>query len=159
MSILNNRHVVIALLVAPILALIAYFAVDKVVGEKPHAALAGADYRLIARSNCRYRSGRCDLVNGDFELSLRVVDEPKSGLSLELASAYPLTSALIGIAARQGGASEPIALTASSDASRWRLTLQSLPDSAGWLQLAARAGGSLYYAEVPVTFLLPDVGE
>ena len=41
---LTNKHVVIALIVAPILAVIAYFATDAAVGEKPHKAQAGKSY-------------------------------------------------------------------------------------------------------------------
>ena len=37
----KNKHVVVAMLVAPVLALIGYFSVDALVAEKPHAAQAG----------------------------------------------------------------------------------------------------------------------
>ncbi len=38
---LTNKHVVIAMLVAPVLAVIAYFAVDASVSEAPKAAQPG----------------------------------------------------------------------------------------------------------------------
>ena len=67
---LASLAIVIALLVAPVLALIAYFAVDAVVAEKPEKALAGSSYPLVAKSNCRYASGRCSLENGDVQLEI-----------------------------------------------------------------------------------------
>lgn len=54
---LTNKHVVIAMLVAPVLAVIAYFAVDASVSEPPKAAQPGQSYPLAVRSNCRYTSG------------------------------------------------------------------------------------------------------
>jgi NADH:ubiquinone oxidoreductase subunit 3 (subunit A) len=59
----KNWHVIIAMIVAPILAVLAWFAVDYFVAERPHAAKEGAAYSLIAKSNCRYDSGQCDLEN------------------------------------------------------------------------------------------------
>jgi len=67
----TNKHVIIAMLVAPVLAIMAWFAVDYFIGERPHAAKEGAAYTLIAKSNCRYDSGQCDLENSDFKLNLR----------------------------------------------------------------------------------------
>ncbi len=71
MNILANKHVVIAMLMAPVLALISYFAVDKLMADPPQAAVSGESYRLIEQSNCRYNSGQCALINGNFELRLK----------------------------------------------------------------------------------------
>ena len=67
----SNKHVLVAMLVAPVLAIMAWFAVDYFVAERPHAAEEGATYTLLAKSNCRYASGKCDLENADFELTIR----------------------------------------------------------------------------------------
>ena len=47
MSILKNKHMVIAMLMAPVLALISYYAVNALVSETPHAAEAGQSYLLV----------------------------------------------------------------------------------------------------------------
>ena len=49
----KNKHVVVAMLVAPILAILAWFAVDSMVAERAHSAKPGASYKLVAKSNCR----------------------------------------------------------------------------------------------------------
>jgi hypothetical protein len=69
-SILTNKHFVVALIVAPILAIISYFAVDKLVAPEPIAAQAGENFPLVARSNCRWESGKCTLANGDFKVHI-----------------------------------------------------------------------------------------
>ena len=70
----KNKHVIIALLVAPVLAIIAWFAVDRMVAEEPQAAQAGGAYELVAKPNCRYASGECELVNNEFRLELALAD-------------------------------------------------------------------------------------
>ena len=86
MSILTNRHFVIALIVAPILAIIAWFAVDKLVAPPPVAAQPGQSFKLIAKPNCRYDSGQCELVNGDVRVKL----EPTPEGQLKLLSNLPV---------------------------------------------------------------------
>lgn len=62
----KNKHFILALLIAPILSIIAYFGTDMALSEKPHAAKEGETYKLASKSNCRYTSGLCDMENGDF---------------------------------------------------------------------------------------------
>jgi len=69
---LTNKHLIIAMIVAPILAVIAYYGVDRVVSETPHKAVKGQSYPLAAKSNCRYKSGECTLKNGDISLTINV---------------------------------------------------------------------------------------
>ena len=66
----KNKHVIIALIVTPILAALAWIGVGQLMGEKPHAARPGQSYPLVEKSNCRYESGACDLENEDFLLRL-----------------------------------------------------------------------------------------
>ena len=57
-------------MMAPVLGIISYFAVNALVGEDPQAAEAGQSYKLVEKPNCRYASGLCGLKNVDFELTL-----------------------------------------------------------------------------------------
>ena len=50
------------MIVAALLAVITWFAVDRLVAERPHIAREGRAYPLIARSDCRYTSGQCSLA-------------------------------------------------------------------------------------------------
>ena len=68
----TNKHVVIAMIVAPVLAVLAWFATGQLSGEKPQPAEQGKSYPLVEKSNCRYPSGACDLENENFKLRLTV---------------------------------------------------------------------------------------
>ena len=92
----KNKHVLVAVLVAPVLAVVAWFSVDHFVSEKPHAARPGADYPLAARSNCRYESGACDLVNNDFKLRITAPEGNTQRLLLEVAAEFPLRATTVG---------------------------------------------------------------
>ena len=80
----------IALLVAPMLAIIAWFAVDYFVAERPQAASPGESYPLVARPNCRRLSDACELANADLTLTLVVTRASATGATVELTSVLPL---------------------------------------------------------------------
>jgi hypothetical protein len=149
----KNKHVVVAMLVAPILAVLAWFAVDQLVSEQARPAEPGATYTLVAKSNCRYASGRCDLENADFKLSLAATGS-EGAMTLELESAVPLTGAVAAI----GSTSEALAQVqplAATDGSRkaWQLGLGNQPAQGDTLRIAAVADGSTWFAEVPAVFI------
>ncbi|MCH1492111.1 MAG: hypothetical protein L7T24_06105, partial [Luminiphilus sp.] len=89
MSLLRNRHFITALLVAPLLAVLAWFAVGQWVEEpalQPIPAQSGNSYPMIERPGCRYAGGDCGLSNEDFKLALAVTPDGQ----LRLASAVAL---------------------------------------------------------------------
>jgi hypothetical protein len=150
----KNKHVLVAVLVAPVLAVVAWFAVDHVVSEKPHAARPGADYPMMARSNCRYESGACDLVNGEFKLRIRAPGGNAPQLALEISSEFPLNAATVGIATATGRESIPVAFAQTTDdPTRWSGRLEGPAAAESVLQLVVVAGESRYFAEVPTVFL------
>lgn len=139
------------MLVAPVLAIMAWFAVDHFVGEKPHAARPGEAYSLLARSNCRYDSGQCDLVNGDFEVTLRPTGTAAKNVGIELVSKHALQRATIGLA--DTGAPPSIMAATDATSTLWSASIsQPVPDDSA-LRVAVIADGTAYYAEVPVVFL------
>ena len=155
MSFFRNRHVVVAALVAPVLAVVAYYAIDLLVGEKPHAALEGASYRLVERPNCRYNSGACELVNGDFELRMEAARQTGSQLSLRLESVFPLDGVLIALVASEDEAAPPQAMRAlDPDGTEWALDMQRPDPERDRLRVAASAGGSLWYGDAATTFIV-----
>lgn len=145
----KNKHIIVALLVAPVLALIAYFGVDAAVSEKPHEARDGATYPLRVMSNCRYESGECELTNGDVKLRLTQDSEGAWLLFSEVA----LRGVLLGVE----GQGEPQPMRAlDSDGFAWSM------DGSAWgtsvpkaLRLVVAARSSQYFAEVPTTFVNP----
>jgi hypothetical protein len=53
----HNKHILAAVLVAPVLAILSYFGIGYLFGEKPQPALEGQSYRLAEKPNCRWESG------------------------------------------------------------------------------------------------------
>ncbi len=147
----KNKHVVVAMLIAPILAVLAWFATDQLVKEQARPAEPGATYTLVAKSNCRYASGRCDLENADFKLSLTA---SAGARTLKLESAVPLTGAVAAIGSTPEALAAVAPLTAT-DGSRqvWELGLGGKPGQGDTLRIAAVADGSTWFAEVPAVFI------
>ena len=153
----KNWHVVAAMLVAPILAILAWFAVDWFVAERPHAARPGQDYPLVAKPNCRWPSGSCDLENETFRLTLTPTALDAAALRLRIESRFPLSAATVGLAPTAGASSEPVAFSPQDEtATIWSGTLPAPGGEGAVLQVVVNAAGSRYFAEVPVVFLAEE---
>ena len=149
----TNKHVVVAMLVAPVLGILAWFSVDYFIGERPHAAKDGASYALVARPNCRRLSDGCELVNEDFQLTLAVTSFDATGAVLDLISVFPLSQVGIGVANAGVEAGPPTALElADAEGKRWRGRVDGSLDADTQLRVVAFADDSSFYAEIPVTF-------
>ncbi len=94
---LKNKQFILAMIIAPILAVIVYFGVDFTVSEKPHTAKSVESFKLVARSNCRYISGICSLVNGDICLQFKAEALNKHDVTLSLSSPCTLNGAKINL--------------------------------------------------------------
>jgi len=152
MNILKHKHLILAMFVAPVLAIIAYFSVDYVVSEKPQAAIQGGTYKLAAKSNCRYQSGVCTLKNGDIEVQLhaRRIDERLVELSMH--SELPIQNAIISHVVGDL-ASEPVVMLQGAAAADWSVLLE-LPDPQNTrLRLALNIADTMYYAETTAVFI------
>lgn len=150
----KNKHVVVAMLVAPVLSILAWFAVDYFVSERPHAAKQGAVYKMIAKSNCRYDSGQCDLQNSDFLLSIRRGGVTDKAMILTMTSSHVLQSATLGLV-DNGSPQQPSPMT-SRDASMtsWQGMLSMPASASATIRVAVTAQGATWFAEVPTVFLL-----
>lgn len=153
MQFFKNKHLILAMFVAPVLALLAYFAVDYAVTEQPHAAQPGASYRLAALSNCRYQSGKCTLKNGELEMSFRARRLADSQVELILQSQYPLGNTLVSIV--HGDAdSAPVPMQRHNpQADGLSVTLNIDEPDKSLLRLAVEVSGALYYAETSAIFV------
>ena len=144
----TNKHVIVAMIVAPILAVLAYFGTDAIVSETPQAAQQGQTYQLVAKPNCRYQSGVCGMQNGDVELDLQLQTDPQGQLRLLLNSNLPLQGAKL---AWDNG--DPVPLTATQqDAQQWQLLLAERPAKDAQLRLVVSINDSLYFAETGTVF-------
>lgn len=143
------------MLVAPILSIIAWWAVGVFTGEKPQPAQPGRSYPLIERSNCRYASGACDLENADFKLTVSYL-EGVSGPYLIVRSTHALDSMFMTVAS-SGSESPPKSMTAVGEHStRWRMEVNSLPDPQARIRLVASASGSAWFGDAGTRFLQPQ---
>lgn len=150
---LKDKHVIVAMLVAPILAIIAWYGVDQIVAEKPEAVVAGETYTLLARSNCRYNSGRCDLENADLELSLVATVIDASGIDMQLESTRELQGAMLGLVNER--VEQPGSRMAKVDGlpTRWSTRLALPSGEQSNFRIAVRANDATFYAEVPTVFI------
>jgi hypothetical protein len=150
----KNKHFLIALLIAPILSLIAYFGTDMALSEKPHAAKEGETYKLAAKSNCRYTSGLCDMTNGDFKVQFRSEKLTAQGLDLSLKAAFPLEGVKLSLVDSQDQSAQPIDMTSTdSTGQHWAVSLPKPNSAESWLRVAIQAEGTLYFGETQTAFV------
>lgn len=155
MNILANKHVVIAMLMAPVLALISYFAVDKLMADPPQAAVSGESYRLIEQSNCRYNSGQCALINGNFELRLKANWLGEGRMLLELQSEHPLDGVKIAKVSTPDDFPEPQDMRRlDTVGARWQMELVPGAPDRERLRLVASVDGAFYFADASMNFSL-----
>ena len=160
MNVLKNRHVVVAALVAPVLALLAYFAMDYMFGEAPHAAVEGQSYPLVEKPNCRYDSGYCGLKNNEFELEISYQRLGGDRLALSLESTFPLDGVMAAVVISETDDKAPVPMkAASADGKEWSIEVVVTEPETDRIRLAASAGGSVYFGEVSTRFTQADVSE
>ncbi|MGR5401444.1 hypothetical protein ACPV48_22655 [Vibrio harveyi] len=150
----KNKHFIIALLITPILSLIAYFGTDMALSEKPHAAKEGESYKLASKSNCRYTSGLCDMENGDFKVKFRSEKLTQDSLELSLHAAYPLEGVKLSVVDSQEQNAQPIDMKPADQAGQnWTITLPKPASAESWLRVAIQSEGTLYYGETQTAFV------
>lgn len=152
----KNKHLIVAMLVAPMLAIMAWFAVDYFVAEQAEPAKPGSMYSLVAKSNCRYDSGQCDLVNNDFKLTIRPVDLKSDRTVLSLKSEFELEQARLALVA---GDYEVVGNAESTqtpeEATLWIVDIPAHAGPEATLRVAVTVQQAVYFVEVPVVFMRP----
>ena len=139
--------------VAPVLAIIAYFATDYAVSEKPHQAQQGNTYKLAAGSNCRYQSGQCTLRNGDVEIHVTVERITASLVEMTLRSGIPAQKVLASLV-DDNNAGQPVAMqTNDAEHTVWHAQFNITDPEKAQLRLAVELSGALFYAETPAVFI------
>ncbi len=141
-----NKHVVIALVVTPILAVLAWFAVGAWLGEKAKLPEQGQRYPLVAKSNCRYPSGFCTLENNDFSLIIRFGDDGYRVMSKQR------LSRLVFAVGDQN--TMPVAMTYHPDTpDAYWFVRGAMPQTGDRIYLVAEYQGALFFGDAATEFV------
>jgi len=154
-ALVKNKHFTVALIVTPILAVLAFFGTDYLVSERPHKAVAGESYPLVANPNCRYESGKCTLRNGDIKVTLQKQSQESGKITLALESEHALQGAQIALAGKDNADnSQPeIMQPQNEESTQWLAALNSKNLAQSNLQLVIAIDDVNYYAEVDTVFV------
>ena len=151
---LRNFHFIIALLVAPALAILAWYAADTMLGDKKEKAKEGLGYELLGDSNCRYESGTCTMSNGNFELDIKVDRAGEGELAVQLESAHPLDAVSMGWVNPDAEKADQTALgVANNKRTRWEGVIPGEASTKARMRVLARADGTSYYGEAKTVFI------
>lgn len=154
MSAFKNKHLIIATLLAPLLALISYFGINAILNEKPHAAEAGQSYQLLEKPNCRRGGGQCGLKNGDFELNLSAAWPERNQLLLTLKSEHPLHGVLMELVDIDAGKNQPVNMNSmDADGFSWSLDMAGPDPENHRIHLVASSGETLYFGDIALKFI------
>lgn len=150
---LTNKHVVAALIIAPILAVLAYLAVDVSLSEPGAAPQSGQSYPLVSGAKCRYQSGQCVMKNGNFKIVLVADRVDPDTLQLKLRSDFPLEGARVALAFEDGTENPPTEMMATGDDRRqWQVQLLERDVRAEILRVVVASGDSYYFGSTGLVF-------
>lgn len=155
MSILRNRHLITAMFVTPLLALGGYYIADRSVAEPPVAIQPGQSYPLVARSNCRYQSGQCTLVNGEVKLTVSSRRLSENQVELTLNTEQPVEKAIIA-SVDDDEQEKPVAMI--RDGNLWKNELIITDPAATHLRMAFTLKGAHFFVETPAVFIDHETG-
>jgi len=145
----KNKHVLVALVVAPILAILAWFATGMLVDEEGHTMKDGGLYTLNVKSNCRWESGKCSLKNEDIEIDI-TGKYTSYTLELQMKSSVPLSE--IKIAYDKNDKPQPMLYDKKTEL--WTGVLD-LKHKAEFINAVFIINSTVFYAQFPTTFLNP----
>ncbi len=157
----TNKHVIVAMLVTPILAILAWFGTDLIVAERPFEPDPDKSYKLAEKPNCRWPSGVCGLKNGNFEIEITTEGLGGRQLRVTLKSSHPLEGVKFAVFKAAPEAidreSVPISMYPLDQANHeWELVIEEPRSELTRFHLAIKAYDSLYYGDVGTIFMQPN---
>jgi len=131
-----NRHVKLAIILAPFLAIGGYIAADyySINAQQKQVLLP-----LTGQGECHLANARCLLTNGDLQVNLSVSDS-----MLSLMSSHSLDQVLVSVNSK-----EPIVLIQGKNTLRWH-SAEKINARGNKLRLFIRIEKARYIAEVEV---------
>ena len=145
----KNKHVIVAMIVAPILAILSWYATGFIVDEKEHAMKDGAIYTLVVRPNCRWASGKCTLSNSDLQIDI-TGKYTSHTLELDIKSPVPLSEIKIAYDKKD----KPQSMVYNKEKDVWQGILD-LKYKTQFINAVFVINSTVLYAQFPTTFLNP----
>jgi len=139
-----NRHVKIALVMAPILALVSY----GITGYfQPKQEQKPGDYRLRLTSECMPTANSCEMKSGEFKVML-ISSIKKGKKQLALVANQPMSYLSLALA-QDNGDFEQFRMMKSDDSKYWQIGLNDdqVIDEYTQYRFAAKSLNSNYYIE------------
>ncbi|WP_456447649.1 hypothetical protein [Thiolapillus sp.] len=139
----SNRHVKLAVILAPLLAIGGYILTGIYLDDKIEAQPA-LDKPLTLQPGCHLLSGVCELLHR--EIAVNVAVEKKNGQAFfYLSTSTPIRGAIIAFAN-----SEPRSMLSRGDSKKWLLELQSPVHTGQTAKLVISGDKHRYFAEIPI---------
>ncbi len=155
MGFFTNKHVIASMIIAPILAVLAWFAVGYLVEEKPQQIISGGTYTLNERPSCRWESGNCELRNSDVKFSLTAEGVRNNIWTINLESSILLDEILVALAdTRDEKNTTPIRMLRKNDYN-FLLNLDNIQNNQ-FLQFIFTVDDSMFYATVPTVWIFKE---
>ncbi|HDK37975.1 MAG TPA: hypothetical protein ENG92_03050 [Thiolapillus brandeum] len=140
----SNRHIKLAVILAPLLAIGTYVITGILLDEKIEKQ-AGTSKAMQLQPDCHLLSGVCELQHR--EIAANIAVEDKQGKQLVyLATSVPIQGALLSI---RDAAPSP--MRSRGTAKRWVLELQQRVGENDVVRLALASDKNRYFAEIPAT--------
>jgi hypothetical protein len=141
----SNRHVKLAIILAPILAIGGYILTGIYLDDKIDAQPT-MDKPLALQPDCHLLTGVCELLHR--EIAVNVAVEEKNGQQLfYLSTSTPIKGALVAFSDRQ----EPRPLYRRGDKRKWVLDIRDPVHQGQRAKLVISGDKHRYFAEIPVS--------
>ena len=140
----SNRHMKLAIILAPLLAIGGYILAGIYLDDKMDAQ-QGTDKPLSLQPGCQLLTGVCELLHR--EIAVNIAIEEKDGRQLfYLSASTPLRGVLAAF-----GDSPPRNMLSRGDTKKWVLELQNPVHNGQTAKLVISGGKHRYFAEIPVS--------
>ncbi len=150
MNFFKNKYVIAIIVIALVLALLTYLLMDSSVKERPQAAIDNQSYPLVAKPNCRYSSGECELHNLSFDAKLTVNLEEKR---IYLTASAPLKNAMMGFVDQNGTEVAPTQMLPKGDDNKqWFMEMSVEAGENSIVRVVLQANNALYFADTSLQF-------
>ena len=147
-----NKHKVIAIMMAPFLALGGYILADIYMGND----FDKADKRLVVTNECKPVSGQCEILGVGMAMRLSFKNTPQNmdDISVEIHSKTSLDDIAMSLIVGEEE-SQPVKMQASNDKKHWMANIKpstSVGKNNLKVRLAVSYKAVLHFSEFPVSY-------